>query len=167
MSTIDYALGLPKLAEGERLFLAFSISLSDGAKLTNREDGVAYSIRLNGESIFRQAHRKNEWAAHAIAISSYAGEPATLTLAVDYLKNSSYDWAMWGEPVILKFSPPGYPPRKKGPVSGVILAKRPAHETRTLMVNDQRHLVQPANDSDSAWFPVYFETGKLLSLIHI
>ena len=161
VSTIDYALGLPKLAEGERLFLAFSIGLSDGAKLTNREDGVAYSIRLNGESIFRQAHRKNEWAAHAIDISSYAGEPATLTLAVDSLKNSSYDWAMWGEPVILKFSPPGYPPRKKGPVSGVILAKRPAHETRTLMVNDQRHLVQPANDSDSAWFPVYFETGKL------
>jgi len=30
-----------------------------------------------------------------------------------------------------------------------------------MMVNDHRHLVQPANDSVSAWFPVYFETGKL------
>ena len=30
-----------------------------------------------------------------------------------------------------------------------------------MMVNNQRLLVQPANDSVSAWFPVYFETGKL------
>ena len=147
VSTIDYALGLPTLAEGEKLFLAFSIGLSDGAKLTNREDGIAFSVRLNGESIFRQAHRKNEWAAHAIDISSYAGKPTTLTLAVDSLKNSSYDWAVWGEPAILKLSPPGFPPRKKGPGSGVIFAKRHAHEPRTMMVNDQRHLVQPANDS--------------------
>lgn len=118
VSTIDYALGLPTLAEGEKLFLAFSIGLSDGAKLTNREDGVAFSVRLNGESIFRQAHRKNEWAAHAIDISSYAGKPTTLALAVDSLKNSSYDWAVWGEPAILKLSPPGSLPEKRGQSPG-------------------------------------------------
>jgi hypothetical protein len=141
-STLDYSLGLPELKENEQLFLTFSIGISDGVNLTGSEDGVAFSVRANGETIFHKGHAKTEWAAHAIDVSRFAGKPAALTLAVDSLRNSSYDWAVWGEPAVLKVSPTKTE-RNRGPVSGVILAKRPMDEPRTLMVDDQKHTITP------------------------
>ena len=141
-ATLDYSLGLPELKEHEQLFLAFSIGISDGVNLTGSDDGVSFSLRANGKTIFRQAHAKTEWAAHAIDVSQFAGRPVALTLAVYSLRNSSYDWVLWGEPAILKFSPMKTE-RNRAPVSGVILAKRPMDEPRSLMVDDQKHTITP------------------------
>ncbi len=147
-TTLQYQLTLPKTAKDERLFLVFGIGLADGAKLGQTQDGVTYSITANGKPLFRRQWKKTAWEMHAIELAEFSNQPLTLTLAVDSGKNSSYDWAMWAEPAVLRFTPTDEPPPDGEPISGIILTRRP-----------------PGEANNPAWLPLSFDSAKSLSII--
>ncbi|MEK7686596.1 MAG: hypothetical protein AAB466_14360 [Verrucomicrobiota bacterium] len=99
----EYQLALPYAAAGERLFLAFDIGLRDGVKLDQGADGVRFVVECDGKRIFSRDHRVCRWQSHAVDLTPWGGQPLPLALLTDAIGNTSYDWAVWGNPRVLRF----------------------------------------------------------------
>ena len=106
---VSYALQLPPVQPGEVLLLAFDIALADGTKLTPVDDGVQFGVEVEGERVFSGKSRENVWRSHALDLTAYAGRRVTLALLTEALANTSYDWAVWGNPRVLQFRGPAQP----------------------------------------------------------
>ncbi|MBU6400158.1 MAG: hypothetical protein KGS61_07550 [Verrucomicrobia bacterium] len=100
---VDYDLRLPACATNARLLLAFDLALSDGVKLGTGEDGVRFRVEIEGQTVFGQAVHECRWSAHAVDLTAFGGRRVRLALLVDGLQNTSYDWAVWGNPRVLYF----------------------------------------------------------------
>lgn len=109
---VDYDIALPSARPGERLLLAFEIALSDGVKLGTGEDGVRFVVELDGQQLFAQVSHECRWSSHAVDLTAFAGQRVRLALLTDGLRNTSYDWALWGNPRVLHFG--------KGAVAGPV-----------------------------------------------
>ncbi|MHB8520660.1 MAG: hypothetical protein ACYDH9_07865 [Limisphaerales bacterium] len=100
---VDYDIELPSALPGERLLLAFEIALSDGVKLGTGEDGVRFVVELDGHQLFAQVAHECRWSSHAVDLTVFGGRRVRLALLTDGLRNTSYDWALWGNPRVLHF----------------------------------------------------------------
>src|SRR3989442_1684908 len=100
---VSYSLNLPAVEKGQLLFLAFDIGIADGARLGEPADGVRFEVELDGQKVFAKDWRKCRWQAQAVDLSPFAGRRVLLTLLTDAIRNSSYDWAVWGNPRVLWF----------------------------------------------------------------
>ncbi len=104
---IEYEFPLPKVVSDERLILHFSTGLRDGIDLDRRlakSDGVRFSIEVSGKQCFDGVSFACEWQEHVIDLSEFAGQEikcAFLT-ACDGRRSANYNWALWGNPRILK-----------------------------------------------------------------
>ena len=100
---VSYSLNLPAVEQGQLLFFAFDIGIADGARLGEPADGVRFEVELEGQQVFAKACHDGRWQAQAVDISAFAGRRVLLTLLTDAIKNTSYDWAVWGNPRVLWF----------------------------------------------------------------
>ncbi len=100
---VSYALSLPAITEGDLLFFAFDIGLADGAQLNGPADGVRFEVELDGRKVFAKDWRECRWQAQVVDLVPSAGRRVVLTLLTDAIKNTSYDWAVWGNPRVLRF----------------------------------------------------------------
>lgn len=91
---VRYQLQLP---EGVKAITGFT-GIRDGAEIT---DGVDFEVRINGISVWQMIHDKPHWMAFRIDISKYTGSATVEFLTRKGPDNSRYDWACWGEPVVL------------------------------------------------------------------
>jgi hypothetical protein len=100
---VDYDLDLPHASATDPLLLAFDIALADGIKPGSGEDGVRFIVELDGRKIFSRDTLETRWQPHVIDLTPFAGQHVRLTLVTDGLRNTSYDWALWGNPRVLLF----------------------------------------------------------------
>lgn len=100
---VRYELDLPAIGAGELLLLAFDIAISDGVKLGPQEDGVRFVVEVDGQRLFTGDARETRWQPGAADLKPFAGRRVALTLLTDARANSSYDWALWGQPRLLRF----------------------------------------------------------------
>jgi hypothetical protein len=100
---VSYSLHLPAVEKGQLLLFAFDIGIADGAQLGEPADGVRFEVELEGQKVFAQDCHEGRWQSQAVDLSSFAGRRVRLTLVTDAIKNSSYDWAVWGNPRVLWF----------------------------------------------------------------
>ena len=67
-----------------------------------QSDGVTFRILINGEEVF---NREKEGGAGfeeiSVDLSAYAGKTVILTLCTDSGATSAYDYAFWGDPLII------------------------------------------------------------------
>src|SRR5262249_28581329 len=89
--------------EGDLLFFAFDIGLADGAQLNGLADGVRFEVELDGQKVFAKDWRECRWQAQVVDLAPLAGRRVVLTLLTGAIKNTSYDWAVWGNPRVLRF----------------------------------------------------------------
>ena len=106
---IQYEIKLPQVKSNENLILHFSIGLRDGVEFElphTKPDGVQFAIEISDERRFEGASAACRWDEHLIDLSDCAGK----TIQVDFLTNcngagnTNYDWALWGNPRVLKLT---------------------------------------------------------------
>ncbi|HUV03537.1 MAG TPA: hypothetical protein VMX94_00345 [Armatimonadota bacterium] len=122
-----YKVTLPTLQKDERLVLAFSVGLMDALRSDDPEhpfDGVTFVLRVGGQERFRLDLREKQWVDGAVDLTSEAGKRVQVALAADPNENNYYDWALWGEPRIIKLSRNtlDYKCKARTP-AGILLAK--------------------------------------------
>ena len=127
-----YKLTLPAVEKDERLVLVFSIGLVDGLRFDDPEhpfDGVTFVLRVDGQERSRLDLREKKWLDGAADLTSKAGKQVEIALAVDPNENNHYDWALWGEPLILKLSRNVLQRRHRAPTPIGIITARATSDT--------------------------------------
>ncbi|MBN1902891.1 hypothetical protein JW926_16325, partial [Candidatus Sumerlaeota bacterium] len=91
-----FTLSLPGIEQGRNLVMKF-----DTAFTHESDDGVRFSVLLDGRELWFHKQKKIEPAPHKINLTNWAGKKVALTLRVDPLQNSKYDWSVWVWPRIV------------------------------------------------------------------
>ncbi|HZO84416.1 MAG TPA: hypothetical protein VFC26_04340, partial [Verrucomicrobiae bacterium] len=99
---VEFKVALPRPGSGELLLLSFETALADGITLSPGVDGVRFAVEIDGKRIFEHSCRETRWTPHMIDLAEFAGRTVNLSLITDEIGNSSYDWAVWGTPRVLK-----------------------------------------------------------------
>ena len=106
---IQYEVTLPQVESNENLILHFSIGLRDGVDFElphTKPDGVQFAIEISAERRFEGISEVCQWDEGLIDLSDFAGS----TVQVAFLTNcngagnTDYDWALWGNPRVLKLT---------------------------------------------------------------
>ena len=106
---IQYEVTLPKVESNENLILHFSIGLRDGVDFElshTKPDGVQFAIEVSDQRRFESVSEACRWDEHLVDLSDLAGS----TVQVGFLtncngaSNTEYDWALWGNPRVLKLT---------------------------------------------------------------
>ena len=106
---IQYEVTLPQMESNENLILHFSIGLRDGVDFElphTKPDGVQFAIEISDERRFEGVSEMCRWDEYLIDLSDFAGS----TVQVAFLTNcngagnTNYDWALWGNPRVLKLT---------------------------------------------------------------
>ena len=88
----DYLLRLPADAPAR---LRFSVGLRDGSQ----SSGCLFVAAANGTPLWQQVvSGADGWHEAEVDLSSFAGKPLVLSLAVDPAGPYDYDWGFWAEP---------------------------------------------------------------------
>src|SRR5207249_3627596 len=61
---VDYRVTLPAITSDDLLLLVFDIALSDGIKPGTGEDGVRFSIEIDGKQYFAREITERRWQPH-------------------------------------------------------------------------------------------------------
>ena len=106
---IQYEVTLPQVESNENLILHFSIGLRDGVDFElphTKPDGVQFAIEISDERRFEGISEICRWDEHFIDLSDSAGSTVQVTFLTNCngAGNTEYDWALWGNPRILKLT---------------------------------------------------------------
>lgn len=106
-ATALYSIALPAVRVGERILLLFAVGLRPGWRDAGQgqADGVIFRVLVNGQSVYEQLWDKDGWCYAAVNLNQYAGKNVRLALVSDCNKNSSADWALWGDPRVVLLRP--------------------------------------------------------------
>ncbi len=109
LSRVAYKLELPSVNKKEMLFLNFSIGLRDGVVFDDPQSppgGVKYSIEISGEQCFESVSTECHWTQNGVDLTRYAGQKIELVFITqcNVEGNSSFAWALWGQPKLLKLT---------------------------------------------------------------
>ena len=115
---IEYNLTLPDLTVDEHLILHFSIGIRDGVVFDNplaKFDGVRFAIEILGERQFEGFSMACRWEEHSLDLAKFAGRSIQIAFLTDCNRagNTNYDWALWGNPRLLKLSPASSPAKSE------------------------------------------------------
>ncbi len=106
---IQYEVTLPRVESNENLILHFSIGLRDGVDFElphTKPDGVQFAIEISDERRFEGVSEACRWDEYLVDLSDFAGS----TVQIGFLTNcngagnTEYDWALWGNPRVLKLT---------------------------------------------------------------
>ena len=106
---IQYEVTLPQMGSNENLILHFSIGLRDGVDFElphTKPDGVLFAVEISGERRFEGGSEACRWDEHLIDLSDFAGSVVQVVFLTDCngAGNTNYDWALWGNPRVLKLT---------------------------------------------------------------
>ena len=108
-SRISYKLHFPEVEENETLFLHFYTGLRDGVVFNDAErqpGGVKFCIEISGEQCFEGVSTECHWTQNGVDVTRFAGNQVELVFITrcNVEGNSSYAWALWGQPQLLKLT---------------------------------------------------------------
>jgi hypothetical protein len=89
------------------LKLRFAVGIRDGA-LMEGENTCAFRVFVNGVRLWSTTKQTNTWERYLIDLPSLAGQDIVVQFMTDGLGDNRWNWAVWGEPLLL-----GYGPKRK------------------------------------------------------
>ena len=106
---IQYEVTLPQVESNENLILYFSIGLRDGVDFElphTKPDGVQFAIEISDKRCFEGISEACRWDEHLIDLSDFAGSTVHVVFLTNCngAGNTDYDWALWGNPRVLKLT---------------------------------------------------------------
>lgn len=145
-SRITYKLDLPTVEENETLFLYFYTGLKDGVIFDDAErqpGGVKFCIEIAGEQCFEGVSTECHWSQNGVDVTRFAGNQVELVFIThcNVEGNSSYAWALWGQPRLLKLtnthnaSTEDRSAFRQEIQCGIAIAKYPEYQTAIFEIN--------------------------------
>jgi hypothetical protein len=89
------------------LKLRFAVGIRDGA-LMEGENTCAFRVIVNGVRLWSTTKQTNTWERYLVDLPSLAGQDIVIQFMTDGLGDNRWNWAVWGEPLLL-----GYGPKRK------------------------------------------------------
>jgi hypothetical protein len=93
-----------KTSPGGRYLLYFSIGIRDGARMSPGNQ-VEFTVRVDGGEVERRRISATKWDPHLPRPGRpfvASGEFMTIELVTNALGNNAYNWAVWGEPILVE-----------------------------------------------------------------
>lgn len=89
------------------LKLRFAVGIRDGV-LMEGENTCAFRVIVNGVRLWSTTKQTNPWERYLVDLPSLAGQDIVVQFMTDGLGDNRWNWAVWGEPLLL-----GYGPKRK------------------------------------------------------
>ena len=89
------------------LKLRFAVGIRDGA-LMEGDNTCAFRVIVNGVRLWSTTKQTNTWERYLVDLPSLAGQDIVVQFMTDGLGDNRWNWAVWGEPLLL-----GYGPKRK------------------------------------------------------
>lgn len=96
----EYTVQIPN--DLNALKLRFALGIRDGA-LMEGENMCAFRIHVNGIRIWSTTKQRNQWERYLIDLPSLMGQEMVLQFITDGLGDNRWNWAVWGEPILLGY----------------------------------------------------------------
>ena len=109
-SRIEYTVELPTIEDNEKLIFYSFIGLRDGIDFdypATKPDGVHFAIEIDNEKVCHSFTLTCEWKENNVDLTRFAGGTRKIALITNAgeSNDASYDWALWGEPQLIKLTP--------------------------------------------------------------
>lgn len=98
----EYSLRVP--ADVNSLRMRFAIGIRDGALMAG-DNLCAFRIYVNGMRIWSTTKQTNDWERFMIDLPSLSGQEIIIQFITDGLGDNRWNWAVWGEPLLLGYGP--------------------------------------------------------------
>lgn len=96
----EYTVRIPN--DLNALKLRFALGIRDGA-LMEGENVCAFRIHVNGIRIWSTTKQRNPWERYLIDLPSLMGQDMVIQFITDGLGDNRWNWAVWGEPILLGY----------------------------------------------------------------
>lgn len=93
LTVAQYVLRLPAAPVQFRSY----VGLRDGSEST----GCGFRVTVNGQTVAYRKMLPGRWEPLRADLSAWAGQPVLLSLVTDSEGDFGFDWAAWGEPMLL------------------------------------------------------------------
>lgn len=87
--------------------LRFAVGIRDGA-LMEGDNMCAFRVFVNGVRLWSITKQTNAWERYMLDLPSLSGQDMVIQFMTDGLGDNRWNWAVWGEPLLL-----GYGPQRK------------------------------------------------------
>jgi hypothetical protein len=98
----EYSLHVP--ADVNSLRMRFAIGIRDGALMVG-DNLCAFRIYVNGMRVWSTTKQTNDWERFMIDLPSLSGQEIIIQFITDGLGDNRWNWAVWGEPLLLGYGP--------------------------------------------------------------
>lgn len=153
-------------ANSRRPFLLFRIGLRENipwGNLDNLPNGVRFSVAIDGDVVFEENLADEGWQARAIDLHPWAGKTIKIELRTNAIDGRpNYDWAVFGQPMIVAMPVGGRIENLPNSANGVALVHIECAEDSnvTLAVLEARE--KASLRPGTHWLPVHFaHPGKV------
>jgi hypothetical protein len=89
------------------LKVRFAVGVRDGAMMEG-DNMCAFRLFVNGVRLWSTTKQSNQWERYLLDLPSLAGQEIVIQFMTDGLGDNRWNWAVWGEPLLL-----GYGPKRK------------------------------------------------------
>jgi hypothetical protein len=96
----EYTIAVPP--QIDRLRMRFAVGIRDGA-LMEGDNLCAFRIYVNGVRLWSTTKQTSTWERFTIDLPSLAGQEIVVQFMTDGLGNNRWNWAVWGEPLLLGY----------------------------------------------------------------
>ena len=101
----EYTVAVPP--DLNALKLRFAVGIRDGA-LMEGDNMCAFRVFVNGVRLWSVTKQTNPWERYLLDLPSLSGQDMVIQFMTDGLGDNRWNWAVWGEPLLL-----GYGPKRK------------------------------------------------------
>ena len=101
----EYTVAVPP--DLNALKLRFAVGIRDGA-LMEGDNMCAFRVFVNGVRLWSITKQTNPWERYLLDLPSLSGQDVVIQFVTDGLGDNRWNWAVWGEPLLL-----GYGPKRK------------------------------------------------------
>jgi len=101
----EYTVAVPP--DLNALKLRFAVGIRDGA-LMEGDNMCAFRVFVNGVRLWSVTKQTNPWERYLLDLPRLSGQDMVIQFMTDGLGDNRWNWAVWGEPLLL-----GYGPKRK------------------------------------------------------
>ena len=96
---VEYRIKLP---DTQPIALSFFSAMRDTSPPEPPTDGVTYRVKVEGKTVYEKHDANNDWVAHEINLTEFAGKEILLTLESDPgpARNTVCDSCFWGDVIL-------------------------------------------------------------------
>jgi len=149
---------VPPAKPAAKSFLVFRMGFRENIpwNAPNKPNGVRFSVHVDGFPVSSETYAGDGWQSRAISMEPWAGKRCRIEFRTNAIDgNSSYDWALFGEPLLVTMNDVTLPSTQESS-PGLIFAEITCQERArvTLLAGQTRQ--QFELESGTNWVPVYY-----------